>query len=345
MSWGGDVELEARDLPDWAEDQPLTWTISSGQGSILDLGGIKIRYIGPQWGPDVPTKTLIHLFAAEEIVGECTITLAMITVVVEPEPPTGLPTQLEPEPPTKEEDIVPTVDCGRDPENPDQPLKIRPTTTRAGPNQEVIIEIEKIFKVCEHGCYTWRIAYGGGMMLCACGRKAIYYTPSLNGRCEDNAMIELVYCERVIAKCYVTINTWGERQPAYALYDRMLHFYFGFWDKPWRELQEVPPPAGVTAPIFYLLDWAHIYDCNDELIVKKPYIDVACYCNYGGRPPRWIITVPYPGIPYQEYKSLAEIPMYKLNYLYRKDEDLRTDEMKVGGCCPAGLVGLAYLLE
>jgi len=345
MSWGGDVELEARDLPDWAEAQPLTWTISSGQGSIIDLGGIKIRYIGPQAGPDVPDKTVIHVFAGDEIVGECTITLKVILPIYKPEPLPGIPKEPDPDPPPKEEDVVPTVDCGVDPEHPEEPLKVRPTEVMAGPEEEVTIGIEKIWEVCEEGCYTWRIAYGGGKLLCNCGRQAIYLTPSVNGECEANAMIELIYCERVIAECYVTINTWDRRGEAYVLYDRDAHWDWGDYDPAWRGAQSPSPPPGVLAPSWFLRDYASIYDCGDRLIRKFDYLQQWWHCSWVPIRKEWQIYCSARCYGPSGFKTLEEIPMGKIRYPYPKDKDLRRPWMKTGGCCPLGLVGIAYLIQ
>lgn len=345
ISWGGDVELQARDLPEWAEAQPLTWTISSGQGSILDLGGIKIRYIGPEAGPDVPNKAVIHLYAGEEIVGECTITLKYIIPKITPEPLEELPKPPDPDPPPKEEDVVPTVDCGVDPEHPEQPLKISPTEIAAGPLQEVKIGIVKIWEVCEEGCYTWRIASGGGKLLCNCGRQATYLTPRINGMCEANAVVELIYCERVIASCYVTINTWSGRAPAYVLYDRNAHWDWGDYDPAWGGRQPAAPPEGVAAASWFLRDYVRTYDCADRLISKIDYLSQWWHCSWVPIRKEWQIYCSHRCYGPWGFKTLGEIPMGQIRPPYPKDKDLRTDWMKQGGCCPLGLVGIAYLVQ
>ena len=219
LSWGGNIDLGARDLPEWAATQPLSWTITSGQGSIVDLGGMKISFTGPEGGPDVPTRTLIHLFAGDsaEPVGECTITFDI--PLMDPALLRDLPTEPEPDPPPEEKEIIIPVECCADPEDPREPLKITPVQVSMGPDEDLYIRIPRIHKDCMHGCYTWRIAYGGGRLICNCGPRAVYRSPSLNRMCEDNALIELI-CDTVpIAHTYVTINTWAGGVVAYETFE------------------------------------------------------------------------------------------------------------------------------
>lgn len=222
LSWGGSVELEARDLSEWAAAQPLSWTITSGQGSILDPSGIKVQFVGPDAGPDVPLNTVLHLFAGEsaEIVGECTITFDV--PLMDPALLRDLPREPEPDPPPEENEIEVPVECCADPEDPSKPLKITPVEVSMGPDENLYIRIPKIHSDCERGCYTWRIAYGGGRLLCDCGPRAIYRSPSLNRQCENNALIELI-CDTIpIAHTYVTINTHGAGAIAYETFEHQV---------------------------------------------------------------------------------------------------------------------------
>lgn len=323
----------------------MTWTISSGQGKFLDLGANRIKYIGPEWGPDVPNKTVIHLYAGEEIVGECTVNLAVIAPKVEPETAALLPKEPEPEPPPEEEEILEPVDCGVDPENPLEPLKIRPTEVMAGPLQEVKIGIVKIWQVCEEGCYTWRISSGGGQLLCNCGREAIYLTPRVNAECEANAVIDLIYDERVIASCYVTINTWGPSSLAYVVFKKPaiegMDLYPG-----WRASEKPGIPAGVEAPSWVIVGRAQRYDCNDRPLQPLMYLHIWCSCGYSIFAKKWQIYIgEYRGVG-GVYDTLEEVPMHIL-YKNHPDQtvDSRTLWMKRGGCCPYGLIGITYGFE
>lgn len=323
MSWGGDIELEARELPAWAADQPLTWTVASGQGSILDLGGIKIRFTGPQAGPFVPTKTVIHLYAGDGLVGECTITFAIIAPSRERDPPEGFPKPPEPDPPPEEEEIIPTVDCGVDPEHPEEPLKIHPAEYMAGPLEEVHIGIVKIWEVCEEGCYTWKISSGGGTLLCNCGREAVYLTPRLNAECEANAVIDLIYCERVIASCYVTINTWGRAGLAYVIFET--------------------PDFGAGGDIW---GRAQRYDCQDEPLQPLTWLHLwvtRAYSTFAGKYQWYVSENKYVG---GVFDTLGDIPMAILQAAYPAHTvDARTRNMKRAGCCPMGLIGHEYFIE
>ena len=219
LSWGGHVELQAADLPDWATAQPLSWTITSGQGSIVDLGGNKIRYIGPEGGPDVPLNTVIHLFAGEpgELVGECNV--AFTIPLMDPKMFKDLPQEPEPDPPPEEEEVEIPIECCADPEDPREPLKITPTEVLIGPDKNLYIRIPRIHEQCERGCYTWSISYGGGRLLCDCGPRAIFRSPLLNRQCENNTLIELICGGVPIAHVYVTTNTHGAGAIAYETFE------------------------------------------------------------------------------------------------------------------------------
>jgi len=222
LSFGGDVELEARDLPDWAYRQPLSWSITFGQGSFLDLEGIKIRFTGPEWGPDVPTRTVIHLFAGQpgELVGECTISFDI--PLMDPKLLRDLPQEPEPDPPPEEDEIEIPIECCADPEDPTKPLKITPTQVSMGPDENLFIRIPRIHEDCQHGCYSWRISYGGGRMICDCGPRGVYRSPLLNRECENNALIELICATVPIAHVYVTTNTHGPGTIAYETFEHQV---------------------------------------------------------------------------------------------------------------------------
>jgi len=78
MAFSGSQELEPLDLPDWAIGQELSWTISSGLGTLLDIGSDRVRFTGPAAGVGVPDQTVIHLYALDQVVGECTVNLAAV---------------------------------------------------------------------------------------------------------------------------------------------------------------------------------------------------------------------------------------------------------------------------
>jgi len=297
-----------------------------------------IRYTAPAEMPIVYPYAVIHLYAGTELVGECTITFKSIEPKPEPLESEILSKEPEPEPEPQEEEIIEPHDCCADPDRPDEPLKIEPTSIRAGPNQPVIIGIKKLWRDCDDGCYKWQIAHGGGKLLCACGKQAIYLTPSLNRMCEANATIELICTDQVVATCHVTINTWGEREPAYITYDRDLHFTFEFWDAPWAGEHGVAPPPGITAPVFYLVDWRHVYDCNDNELSKNPYIKEQIIATYNPIKKQWVYIPHIVGIPGGEYDSYTAIPIHSIRQQYKDDEDVRTHDMKESGCCPEGLI-------
>ena len=345
MSWGGSQELEPADLPAWTEGHKLTWTISAGQGSLLEIGSNRIRYTGPERGPEVPNTTVIHLYAGEEIVGECTVTLQLIRPPMYPEPLPDLPPEPEPEPPPEDQDIQEPVDCGKDPASPREPLVISPAHAMIFPLQKLAIVITRIWEVCDDGCYTWEIAWGGGILLCNCGREAIYQAPRINYECERNAQVDLIFNFQVIASCHIVVNTWGRSGVAYAIFQKVHHH--------WETGQGLPStggatpwPAGVLTRSWYIRAYGKTYDCQDQVVREFQHVDIPCHCGYSAWQGEWIIKVgEYAGVG-GSYYELAEIPIWIIQGRHpARVEDLRTPQMKAGGCCAEGLQELHWMPE
>jgi len=343
MTWGGFHELEPRDLPEWALDQPLQWTISSGQGTLLDIGSDRVRFTGPAAGPAVPDQTVIHLYVGEDVVGECVVTLATVPAELWRVPSPDLPPEPEPEPPPEDQDIQEPVDCGKDPTNPREPLVISPTHAMIFPLQMLSIVITRIWEVCEDGCYTWELSWGGGKLLCNCGREAIYQAPRINEECEHNAQIDLIYNFEVIATCHIIVNTWGRRGVAYAIYQKVHHH--------WETGQGLPSsggaspwPKGVLTASWYIRAYGKTYDCQDEIVREFQHVDIPCHCGYSSWQGKWLIKVgEYAGVG-GSYEQLADIPLWIIDGRYpARVEDRRTAIMKAGGCCPMGLEKLLWM--
>jgi len=332
------VKLMPYELPPWAEALEKTWTLSSGVGSFYDLTADMIRYTAPDKMPELYPTAVIHLFAGSELVGECNIRFKALEPEVEPVASEILPKEPEPEPEPEEEEIMEDHWCCDDPDEFLTPVKIEPTSIRTSPGQPVIIGIKKVYPGCDEACYQWRIAHGGGFLACDCGMQAIYMPPDLNKMCEANATVEMVCQGYLVQQCHITINTWGEAEPAYIKYDRDAHFTFEFWDPPMYRWQGRALPPGVTAPQFWIVDWKRTYDCADNEIKKEPYIMFKVVITWLPREDRWCFLTWAGHIPYEEYHSFTDIPLDPLFWMYKEDEDVRTKVMKESGCCPKGLI-------
>ena len=343
MHWAGFQDLEPADLPAWTADQPLSWTIDTGQGSLLQIGSDKVRFTGPEAGIGVPDRTVVHLYAGEELVGECTIVLATVPAALWGPPSADLPKEPEPEPPPEDEDILEPVDCGKDPYKPREPLKIRPIHAMVFPLQKLSIVVVAIWEVCADGCYTWKIAWGGGQLLCNCGRECIYQAPRMNENCEDNAQVDLIFDHRVIASCEIVVNTWGRHDVAYAIYQKVHHH--------WETGQGLPSgggaspwPKDVLTASWYIRAYGKTYDCGDEIVREFQHVDIYCHCGYSAWQEKWLIYVgEYAGV-HGVYEQLADIPIHIIQARYpARVEDRRTKVMKAGGCCPMSLEDLRLM--
>jgi len=343
MTWGGFHELEPRDLPEWALEQPLQWTISSGQGTLLDIGSDRVRFTGPAAGPDVPDQTVIHLYVGEDVVGECVVTLATVPAELWRVPSPDLPPEPEPEPPPEDEDIQEPVDCGKDPTSPREPLVISPAHAMIFPLQMLSIVITRIWEVCEDACYTWEISWGGGTLLCNCGREAIYQAPRINYECESNAQVDLIFNFEVIASCHIVINTWGRSGVAYSITQLAHHDWTtAMW--PLTGGGAAPLPVGVKYGTWWIKGYGKTYDCQDQVVREYAYVTISCICGYSAWQQKWLIKVgEYAGVG-GSYEQLADIPLWKIHGRYPAAvKDLRTPIMKAGGCCAEGLQELHWM--
>ncbi len=337
MHWAGFQDLEPADLPAWTAGQPLTWTIDTGQGSLLQIGSDRVRFTGPEAGKGVPDRTIVHLYAGEELVGECTIVLAAVPAAFWGPPSADLPSEPEPDPPPEDQDILEPVDCGKDPRNPREPLKISPVHAMVSPLQKLSIVVVAIWEVCADGCYTWKIAWGGGILLCNCGRECIYQAPRMNENCEDNAQIDLIFDHRVIASCEIVVNTWGRSDVAYAIYQQVHHH----WESGMSRISEVGTgtlPKGVKFGLWYIRGYGKTYDCQDQVVREFQHVSVLVTCGWSAWQQKWLIHVyDYKGVQ-GVYEQLADIPLWIIQGRYpARVEDRRTKVMKAGGCCPMSL--------
>lgn len=336
ISWGSSIDLEARELPDWTEGQPLSWTISSGQGSLLDPSGIKIKFTAPQGGPDVPHKTVIHLYAGVQgqLVGECTVTLAAdlpwAKLLEE------LPQEPEPEPPPEEEEIEEPHDCCADPHQPDEPLKVVPSQIQADPLQKYSIRIPYIYEECDDGCYDWIIKSGGGTLLCDCGPRAIYQAPRTNENCEANAVVELICNGEPVAQCYISINTLWHKEAVYAEYDHEPTWETSGPRPPVKAGVGGTPPAEATYQWLHLKFYMRLYNCMSELIIERPYHNYTFSWGYSMWQAKWFLYTITTGAPFANYESQKDIDWSHLNI--PADQDIRTDYQKLRGCCPLKLL-------
>jgi len=205
------------------------------------------------------------------------------------------------------------------------------------------IVIKRIWEVCDDGCYTWSLSWGGGKLLCNCGREAIYQAPRINEECEHNAQVDLIYNFEVIATCHIVINTWGRRGVAYAIYQKV-HHHWETAQQPLTGGGAAPLPTGVHFGSWYIRAYGKTYDCQDEIVREFQHVGVHCMCGYSSWQQKWLIYVgEYAGV-HGVYEQLADIPIHIIQGRYpARVEDRRTATMKAGGCCPMGLEKLLWM--
>lgn len=302
-----------------------------------------MRFTGPEAGLGVPDRTIIHLYAVDDIVGECTVTLAAVPAALWRAPSPDLPPEPEPEPPPKDEDIQEPVDCGKDPASPREPLVISPAHAMIFPLQKLAIVITRIWEVCEDGCYTWEIAWGGGTLLCNCGREAIYQAPRINYECERNAQVDLIFNFEVIASCHIVVNTWGRSGVAYAIFQKV-HHHWATAQGPLTGGGAAPLPKGVHFGSWYIRAYGKTYDCQDQVVREFQHVNIPVICGYSAWQQKWLIKVgEYAGVG-GSYEQLGDIPLWIIEGRHPpRVEDLRTPQMKAGGCCTEGLEGLHWM--
>jgi len=332
LGWGGSIDLEPRDLPDWAAGQVLTWTITSGQGILFPIGEDRQRFTAPKAAPGVPTQTVIILYAGDEPVGEAVINMAAYEVPQYRKPPEEITPEPEPEPPPTEEEIADPLDCCVDPHNPDQPIQIIPTSVTIGPYERVGIRIPFIYQDCDEGCYTWKISRGGGILECSCGAKAIYRAPKSNRDREKNALVRLFCDKKPVAECKIAINSYWATEHAYAEYDDG-----PTWTSDGPILKPMGDPPAIPATMgnqkyLNLVYNMQLYNCMSEMVLERPYHQFRFQWGYSVMGEKWVLQDISPFDVFGSYDAIGDIPLKKLHI--PRAQDLRTTWMKSRGCCP-----------
>lgn len=337
LGWGGKIDIELIDPPDWCNLEEITWTLAQGEGIVEPTDLHKISFVAPSQRQDSPASATVQAYCQGTAVGECVLTFQTWAerfgkdgqpVPPPPEPP-------PPEPPPTQEDIIKPIDCCRDPEDQTAELKIAPAFLFLGPDKLADIRIPKIHQHCEEHCYIWEIIEGAGMLLCNCGVRCIYRAPKINSECEKNATVALLCADEWIAEAYIVTNTHAGGKAAYQYMDTVPVFNYPFEGTfDYLDLWGLPPPE--ARGTFLEVNWYwDQYDCEDVLIQKVR----RWRYTFMWQKPRgtWKLYNTSSGSKPGEAERARDLDFSFLKTYLEQYQDLRTVAMRKGGCCPSWL--------
>lgn len=228
------------------------------------------------------------------------------------------------------DEILPGHDCCKDYEIPTRPLTIRPSRSVIGPLDSVRLSAKGFHLDCEPECLTWRIKSGGGSLRDEFGDETVYYSPTYNQNCANNAHIQLICGGKPIADAYVCTNTDTKPERAYIKYTQR------------KTIDHKTSEIKITDRTYY---WAYAYDCNATLLQKRWYWQVLQTWIWDPGPKKWDKM---PNTTYYEW-GYCNGPDGPVACAIRGPRtmtvDMRTNKQKLRGCCPKALIGVTFFPE
>jgi len=86
------------------------------------------------------------------------------------------------------------IDCSKQSANPEADVAIHASRYHVRPGGRMGLSVRGAHKLCEDGCYKWRIIKGGGDLDLIYGKRNYYTAPAENPECINNPTIQLEYC-------------------------------------------------------------------------------------------------------------------------------------------------------
>ena len=107
------------------------------------------------------------------------------------------------------------IDCSKQSARPWLDVAIHASRYVVRPGGRLTLSVRGAHKLCEDGCYKWRIIKGGGDLDLLYGKRNYYTAPGENPECINNPTIQLEYCGVPVDTVVIGISDFVSDDTAY----------------------------------------------------------------------------------------------------------------------------------